>query len=155
MTVLAWDGVTLAADKRCVSGNTIKTTTKIFRLPNGELAGVSGDRARAEEMLQWLAMSGNVSDFPIKRNGDDDFASLLVIDKNGRARRYENAPMPFYFDDKHATAGSGEEGALIAMHLGASSAEAVRIVSLFNTGCGNGVDTLTLDSLADYRAAAR
>ena len=52
MTVVAWDGVRLAADKRISLGGLHATTTKVHRLADGRLfAGcgiVAGSRPEAE-----------------------------------------------------------------------------------------------------------
>jgi hypothetical protein len=142
MTVIAWDGKTLAADRRCMLGNTIRSTTKIFRV-FGELVGVSGDYVRGLEVLAWFRAGAVPADFPTPRGTFQ--GNLLVISASGKARRYEEGPIPYMLEDVHAAAGCGDESALVAMHLGATAREAVEITSRFNYGCGNGVDTLTLE----------
>lgn len=54
MTVIAWDGQTLAADKRAVSGGGIaRTVTKIMRHDDALLA-ITGDWDAGAEMRAWL-----------------------------------------------------------------------------------------------------
>ena len=142
MSVIAWDGKTLAADKRCLIGSTIRSSTKIFRVGDS-LVGLSGDFIRALEVLEWLKLGDRSEKFPAMRG--DRHGNLLVVDARGDVWKYEEGPIPYQLDGPHAAAGCGDESALVAMHMGASAAEAVAIVSLFNNGCGNGVDTLTLE----------
>lgn len=141
MTVIAWDGKTLAADRRCMLGNTIRSTTKIFRV-YGELVGVSGDYVRGLEVLEWFREGAVADRFPAPRGAFQ--GNLIVIDAKGRARRYEENPIPYMLEDEHAAAGCGDESALVAMALGATAREAVEIVCRFNYGCGNGIDTLEI-----------
>ena len=66
MTVLAWDGHTLAADKRAVMGTMILTTTKIFRVGDA-LVGYAGDACFGEEMVAWFKRGAKPEDFPSSR----------------------------------------------------------------------------------------
>lgn len=54
MTVIAWDGSALAADKRAVSGGGIaRACTKIER-HGGSLLGITGDWDTGAEMREWF-----------------------------------------------------------------------------------------------------
>lgn len=53
MTVIAWDGRTLAADKRVSFQGLSATATKIARV-NGCLVAMCGDGTAAEQMLDWF-----------------------------------------------------------------------------------------------------
>ena len=141
MTVIAWDGTTLAADKRCVAGSTIKTTTKIWRV--GELlVGIAGDLSFGMEMLDWIKQGRNPSDFPKNQRTYEDFVSVLVVDENGQAWVYERSPHPFMIEDACTAIGTGRDFALAAMYCGKTAAEAVAIACRLDNGCGNGVNTL-------------
>ena len=53
MTCIAWDGKTLAADKRAIYGGTITTLTKIRRI--GDLmVGGSGESSFIGAMVEWV-----------------------------------------------------------------------------------------------------
>lgn len=52
MTVLAWDGTTLAADKRALSSGLSRRVTKIFKVDDA-LVGIAGTRCIGLEMLEW------------------------------------------------------------------------------------------------------
>lgn len=135
MTVIAWDGDTLASDKRCCDGSTISTTTKIRRIGN-KLVGIAGNLVTGLELISWF--KGD-SDFPEMEG--DRFANLLVIDKK-KVYLYENSPIAIEFEDPFFAIGSGRDYAMAAMHLGTDAREAVRIASIFDADCGNGIDVL-------------
>ena len=146
MTVIAWDGKTLAADKRAVQGSLIRTTTKIFRSQRVKaLLAYAGEAAGGNEMVFWFESGAVARDFPEKQRDPDKWAGLLVVYRDGTLHRYEHTPHPVVFEDATHALGSGRELALMAMHLGKTAKEAVELACLFDSGCGNGVDTLTFD----------
>jgi ATP-dependent protease HslVU (ClpYQ) peptidase subunit len=144
MTVIAWDGRTLAADRLASFGTTRCTTTKIFRVRDGGLAGYAGDAAFGEQVLAWYEAGAFPLNFPASQRDRDDWAGLLVIQSNGELLRYERTPYPVKYQDKHFAIGSGREFALAAMHLGCDAVRAVEVACALDTGCGNGIDVLTL-----------
>lgn len=142
MTVIAWDGKTLAADKRATSGGGIaRTVTKIHR-HSDVLLGVTGSWDIAAEMREWFKAGAVPADFPPKaREGD---ATLIVI-RRDRVETYNSGPYPMPIEAAYCAFGSGRDYAEAAMFLGRSAANGVMVASHFQTDCGNGVDTLTLD----------
>lgn len=145
MSVIAWDGKTLAADKRACYGTTILTTTKIFRVGDC-LVGYTGDAVFGEQMLAWIRAGANVEDFPAAQRDKDDWCGVLVITPEGKVSRYERTPNPMTYEDEFFAAGSGGDFALAAMHLGKTAREAVELACKLDSGCGNGVTELTLEN---------
>ena len=143
MSVIAWDGKTLAADKRATHAGLIRTTTKIFRA-NGCLVGYDGGAANGEEMVAWFIAGENIESFPAMQRDKDDYCGFLIIRPDGRIEKYERTPYPIKFHDPIFAIGSGRDFTLMAMHLGKSAAESVELTALFENGCGNGVDVLEL-----------
>lgn len=142
MSVIAWDGTTLAADKRMSNGTLIRTTTKIFRAREA-LVGYTGDADCGEAMLAWFEAGANKAEFPETQRDKDLWAGLLVIWEDGTIWKYERTPHPLRLPPQQFAVGSGRDFALAAMHLGKSAAEAVEVAIHFDSGCGNGVDVLT------------
>ncbi len=68
MTVVAWDGKTLAADTSCVSGIVKYHSRKIWNLPEG-LLGCAGSATRANEFAEWFKEGRN----------PQMFGSLLIL----------------------------------------------------------------------------
>jgi 20S proteasome alpha/beta subunit len=144
MTVICWDGKTLAADRMCQHGHTASPVVKIFRVRD-ELVGVSGCFPDGMELLDWFRAGAVPKDFPSASRSREGGAALLVIGADGRARKYEIGPYPFFFDSTQVAAGCGDESALVAMACGKNAREAVEMAIRFNSGCGLGVDTLELN----------
>lgn len=141
MTVIAWDGQKLAADKRCVSGGGIaRTVTKIERYGDALLA-MTGNWDVAAEIREWWKRGACPDTFPSKAR--DDAATLIVITK-GCIQTYASGPYPMPIEEERCAFGSGRDYAEAAMFCGKSAKEAVEIACRFQSDCGNGIDVLTL-----------
>lgn len=138
MTVIAWDGKWLAADKQSTDVGLRRTTTKIRIAQNGNLMGASGDSGVCEALRLWYDAGAKPADFPDK----DKSSRLLVIDKTGQPWFYDANPTPIRFEGQRFAMGSGRDYAETAMYLGKNAREAVEIASLFDINCGQGVDVL-------------
>jgi hypothetical protein len=145
VTVIAWDGCTLAADKEAGDGWVkLARTTKIHRRASGLLA-VAGNASMAREMLAWFDDGAIPADFPAGNRGTDNPTRLLHITKHRELFVYESGPYPLRFENDIYALGSGREAALAVMMIGEGAAKAVEIASRICCGCGNGIDTLQLD----------
>ena len=142
MSVIAWDGRTLAADKRLCLGTLIRTTTKIFRVGDA-LCAYAGEAGAGEEMLAWFRGGAIPSEFPARQR-TDEWAGLLVIRK-GEILKYEKTPYPLMVEDKTYAIGCGRDFALAAMHLGHDARTAVEVTIALDNACGNGIDCLMLE----------
>lgn len=143
MTVIAWDGKTLAADRRMCVGNTIKSTTKIRRR-GGELLAIAGNLSIGMELLAWYEEGAEPAKWPASNRDLDKGASLMVVRPDMTVWRYESTPYAFKIEGAFCAFGCGEESAMVAMACGLTAKDAVEMTARFNTGCGNGVDTLEL-----------
>jgi ATP-dependent protease HslVU (ClpYQ) peptidase subunit len=144
MSVIAWDGKTLAADKRATfGGNLILTTTKIRRIGN-MLVGYAGGADFGEQMVQWVADGADPADFPTGQRDKDDWAGVLVLRPGQPVARYERTPYPILFEDRCVAVGSGRDFAMAAMYLGCDAKRAVEVACALDVNCGNGVDVLTM-----------
>lgn len=140
MTVIAWDGKTLAADRQYTSAGMRRTAPKMFRVRDG-IAAFCGVATDALELLQWLRGDRRPEDFPTACRASDDVQVILVTD--GKVHSYESSPYPLVYEDPFFAAGSGRDYAMAAMHCGKTAAEAVEIACLYETGCGMGIDVMT------------
>ncbi len=144
MTVIAFDGLRLAADKRATSGGGIaRTVTKIMRSPAGELLAVTGDWDVGMRIRAWYLGGANPLDFPSAASDGDDGATLIVIDRSG-IRTYGTSPYALVIENAKAAFGSGRDYAEAAMYFGHDAVAAVQVASHFQIDCGNGVDVLEL-----------
>lgn len=149
MTTIAWDGRTLAGDRRGNAAGMAYEVCKLRRTSDGHLLGFSGDIGVGMLMLDWLDRGG-----PRPHQQDSDrWATVLEIEPDGacwchgRDARWR-IEQPFF------AIGSGRDFALAAMALGRTAAEAVDLAARFDTGTGNGVDALTFAEAAALRVAA-
>ncbi len=147
MTCIAWDGKTVAADKRATCSGVHFTTTKIRRVKVGdrvpEVLAWTGDQDAGELMAQWYANGADVSKWPECQKDPDGWCRLLVFSING-AWMYERLPVSVKIENTFCAWGCGRDFALAALHFGKSPREAVEVACLFETGCGNGIDVLEL-----------
>ena len=145
MTVLVWDGKTLAADKMSSFGDNHCTVTKIFKHEN-ILIGFSGLICLGHAMKSWLVGGCKPDEFPAMQS-TTEYSEIVVIQKQNRGKPivsiYEQTPFPFQIEDKFFAGGSGREFAIAALHCGKTAREAVEIACIYSLSCGNGIDTLT------------
>lgn len=144
MTTVAFDGKTLAADKRATSGNNISTVTKIRRIGD-LLVGGSGDLDFVLSMMEWIEKGRDIAAFPTHQRDKDDWQTVLVIEKDGTPSVYNRTPHPIRYEQPNVAIGSGRDFALAAMHLGCDAITAVKVASALDCGTGNGVDSLQLE----------
>lgn len=141
MTIIAWDGTTLAADKRAIAQSHCWTITKIARV--GEfLVGVSGRGEKIREFQQWIERGRVPEQYP-KRNSEEEWFCGLVIGRDGVIEHYEASPLPMIVEDPTHAIGTARDFARAAMHLGKTAREAVELACLFSADCGNGVDSIS------------
>jgi len=138
MTVLAWDGKTLAADKQITFGGTPVPCTKIFRVEDA-LIGCTGEAQEGLSFVAWWK-AGCPDPKPEFKEG---FCALVV--RNNKLWKYENMLVSILIDMPCWGAGSGADYAIGAMAAGKNAAEAVEIACRFDVSCGLGIDTLTLE----------
>lgn len=143
MTVIAWDGKMLAADKRSTHCGLARTVTKITRHDRDTLLALSGDQSVALEMLRWFKDGCSLGNFPAKAR--DDEATLTVVMRGGAVVMYTTGPVPAHIEDRQIALGSGRDYALAAMHLGHDARTAVEVACHFEVHCGNGIDTLEFE----------
>ena len=141
MSVIAWDGKQLAADRRASLGTLVRTITKIFRVGD-VLAAYTGDADGGEEVLAWFKNGHDVSNFPPSQRDKESWAGLLIIWPDGNMWKYERTPYPLKFPPQHFAIGNGRDFALAAMYCGRTAPEAVEVACIFDSSCGNGVDVL-------------
>jgi ATP-dependent protease HslVU (ClpYQ) peptidase subunit len=145
MTTIAWDGETLAADRRCTYGGTpTLAAPKLFavRQPGGEqlLYGLAGKSEWCAMFRRWVE-SGGKSDKPFAAS-QDDAGSAICIDGQRRIwLAWERLVWVRQFEKRWAI-GTGCDYALGAMAAGATAAQAVRIAATLDTATGNGVQIL-------------
>lgn len=145
MTVIVWDGTTLAADKQATNSGLKCKVTKIHRI-NGHLIGFSGEFDYAQSMLKWFENGAEVDKFPKHQEDNDKWVGVLVITPDKRVLKYERSPVPMDFTENGVLCiGSGRDFAFGALAMGADAVKAVQIACAYEASCGMGVDVLTFE----------
>ena len=145
MTIIVWDGQTLAADKQATNGGLKRTTTKIFRVDN-HLVGISGDLDYAQAMIEWMRNGKTPETFPKHQEDDNKFVGVMVITPDRKIYKYERTTTPIdYTENAVLCLGSGRDFAYGALAMGADACRAVSIACDFDINCGMGIDKLTLE----------
>lgn len=143
MTIIAWDGKTIAADRQATTGDMRVSVSKLNRLPNGEIVAFSGFVPLGQRLLAWYSAGADPAQFPAFTG--DDFARLIVLGADG-LRSYERVPHAMACEDPFAAFGDGRDFAIGAMRMGADAAHAVKIACEFSIYCGLGCDTMTYEA---------
>jgi hypothetical protein len=140
MTTIAWDGRTLAADRRVVSGQVISETTKIRKTGDGRLLGAAGNAVLCRLWMDWVEFGGNRPDI---LSDKDDWINGIEIMLNGEC--WEHSRHGIFQNEGPFTAiGSGFHFALATIAMGGDAVRAVEIATALDPATGNGVDTLML-----------
>lgn len=148
MTVIAWDGKCLAADKQATEGGLRHITTKIKRIDKGKFKGYlvagAGVTSQANHMMAWFECGAEPDAFPKYQETEELSAQLLVITPDKDILRFDINPIPSVFHDEQYAMGSGRDVAIGAMAMGANAIEAVEVASELCSGCGMGIDAIYL-----------
>lgn len=141
MSVVAWDGKSIAADKQAtVSGLRFKVT-KIWRIKSGEIIAGTGDWDSFAMVAKWYEEGADPGKWPACQSHKDDWARLTVVGPDG-VKVYERQPVFIRVEDPFMAWGSGRDYAMGAMARGANAKEAVEIAMRFDNGCGLGIDAM-------------
>lgn len=145
MTVIAWDGTTLAADKQATLYGCPSTVTKVFRVPAG-LLGLMGNESHARALLVWFQndMQGEYPQ-PFGKDVEDQGHAVLITPQR-EIRKFVIGPHYAVQEDRRAAWGSGCDFATAAMYLGETARRAVEVACALQVNCGMGIDTLTLEN---------
>lgn len=139
MTVITWDGKTLAADKQGTTSDMRVVVTKIKRLPSGAVVAWCGTQEGGLEMAQWYVGGADPTKWPAAQSAPD--WTRLVVAENGKVVYFETRPIPQPLKEPFHAWGSGRDYAMGALAMGADAKKAVEITSQFCTTCGMGVDS--------------
>lgn len=145
MTIIAWDGTTLAADKQSTTVGYGATVTKIFRVRNG-LLGIAGNGAHGMAIMRWINEGCDPDKWP-KPVDEANSADCLFISNQREIFEFfgSSGAYPVQYEDRYNATGSGRDYALAAMYLGKTAREAVEVACALDVNCGKGIDTLELE----------
>lgn len=140
MTTIAFDGKTLAADRKA-TGSQQMNVSKIVRFGDGWMMACCGYYDHFIEVVHWLEGGGRDNDKP-DLSRQDDQSTFLLVGPHGKSywltwpwlRRVEIAEPFIAF-------GSGGDYAMGAMAMGAGAKRAVSIACQLDPYSGKGIDS--------------
>jgi hypothetical protein len=138
MTTVVLAGGVLAADSYASDDATVMQVCKCARLPNGDVGGGAGELGEVAQGLQWLA-SGCKGDPP------DISGAIFLFTVNG-VPHMASTKWPAVRLKKDAAIGSGAQGAMVALRMGKTAEEAVRLVSGIDPCTGGDIDVLPVQT---------
>ena len=142
MSIIAYDGKTLAADRQGTCADLAATHTKIKKIPSGEVLAWTGEEEQGLCLALWYEAGSPVDKWPKFQEGDD-WTRLIVASKEG-VFTYEQVPKKVCVEDPFMAWGSGRDFAMGAMAMGADAEKAVLIANKHNIYCGKGVMSFRL-----------
>ena len=137
MSVVVWDGTTLAADRLATQDGVKQTATKISSIQSGEILAWVGGLEDGRWLADWYRRGALPDEWPTwqRREGGGSLANLIVAGR-GAVCVYYSLPIPELVEDMFAAWGSGAAVALGAMEMGANSFQAVEAACKWADGCG-------------------
>lgn len=139
MTTIAYDTLSLAADRQLNSGSArdIQHVPKLFLIAEHDcVLGAAGNYTAILAMRDDYAAHGKLT----RRHPKVNAALVMHLD-DGRCCYYEQGSFVYETTEPIAV-GSGEQFALGALMAGATADDAVRIASRLDTATGGGVDVV-------------
>lgn len=147
MTVIAWDGNTLAADSMVsdgyLAGRSVKLTEHRRKGRRYLMAGTGTSRA-IRAVRHWFITGADPKNFPKVAMNDDDFSRFIVVDcESATVRDYQSTHIPCIERAVPFAWGCGREAAMGAMAHGATATQAVETACKLIKGCGGPVVSLS------------
>ena len=139
MSVIAWDGTHIAADKQSTVSDIRMTTTKMRRLKSGEIAAWTGSQECGLILARWYEEGADSHRWPEFQKDKENWTRLIIVSSEG-AFFFEMQPVAQVVEDQFMAWGSGRDFAMGALAQGATAKEAVAIANRLCTTCGLGID---------------
>lgn len=149
MTVIAWDGVTLAADSRVTSASHLVSDDhdKIMYLDNCSYLddkliaiGMAGLLADYDKVLSMLHTDGfGYTNIEI----DHEIDAIVIGEKYVYNLEAGKCFLIRYKKETKLAVGSGEPFAMLTLKQGKNAKQAVKAAMLLDCGCGGSVKSMT------------
>lgn len=125
MSVVAWDGKTLAADRAVFSAGVVSPTRKL--LSNDRfIAGYVGRQQKAHALALWAIGDADPGKYP---NGADDCEAIVIDRITGEAVLYDSGPQGIPLQGVCTIGEAAAKAAALALMLnGMSAARAVEFL---------------------------
>jgi len=145
VTVIAWDGKTLSADKQATTCDMQITVTKIKKINDGSIVAWTGTHEQGIVLAKWYEDGSDPKKYP-EFQKTDDWTCLIVAKNINNVFVYHKLPIGQRVEDDFVAWGSGRDYAMAVMEMGGDSEKAVLVASKFDVNCGNGVDSFVVST---------
>lgn len=148
MTIVAWDGKTLASDSRLTADDAAWACCKKIKKVDGWLIGAAGNWDMLTHFLAKFnpeCIANNKAYAPINPAPSKGDFEALAISPKGKVYFVEDSGVFGVIQTEGFIAiGSGGIPAMVAMSCGKDAVEAVKVAIKYGRGCGGKVHTLKL-----------
>lgn len=142
MTIIAWDGKTLAADRQMTNNDLRIQCSKIMRWRDYVIAW-TGDNEQGLILSEWFKGGMAREKWPKFQEHEQNWTRLIYASKSG-CGFFERLPVAQEVIDPFVAFGSGRDFAMGAMAMGADARKAVEITQIYSCDCGFGVEAYDL-----------
>ena len=152
MTIIVWDGETLATDRQANDGYEKWESEKAWYVTHkNKVHMVSGYGVLKDiiALREWFRKGADEDCFPLTSgsNSVSLSAQLIVVNATEGLKVYQGVPHPIVRGFTPCAFGNGKDFALGALSMGARSVEAVSIANEHSLYCGKGVTELSLKDM--------
>ena len=145
MTTIAANTEYMASDSQATGGGVKTSVDKFWRI-RGWLIAASGTYSDIVEVLDEIRDNKEKSPLEVFRTtkfGKVD-CNFILLSPAGKLYMSEDAGTPWKVKEGFAAIGSGQQGAMVALYMGATPTEAVRVVRKVDPYTGGRVITRKL-----------
>lgn len=135
MTTIAANKHMMAADSLCDDGGLASKGVKLFEV-DGDILGIAGTLGQGMKFVNWY--KNKEGEHP-----DLDETTVLILHKDGSLETWDGSGVGIPVLEKFYAIGSGSQFAIMAMHLGKTPEEAVKLTCKFDTGSGLPVKSIS------------
>ena len=135
LSIVAWDGKSIACDSMSISGEYKQETEKMRTLKDGTILAWTGPYENGLGLIDWWNAGAVQDEWPVFQSKDGDWARLIVA-KGNEVVEYEQLPYPQPVTTPYAAWGSGRDFAIGALAMGATAKEAVEVACKHCLSCG-------------------
>ena len=146
MTIVVYDGKSIAIDRAAVSGTVIHRATKAWVHGDAVITG-TGAASHVSALVNWYKQGADADDYPVYATHAE-----LIVATSVNLLRYERSPHPVDHGNNKCAFGDGRDLAYGALAMGATAAQAAQVACHYNPNCGGGLDIYDWE---DGRVVAR
>lgn len=144
MSVIVWDGFSLAVDNGATDGFSMWEADKVW-VHEGEFLTGTGHVSTILEMRDWYRSGADPTLFPFVQRVPETTCNFIVVNSTG-LHRYERTHIPIDHGFRMCAFGHGKDFAYGALAMGATAEQAATIASKFSIHCGMGVTTYVMEA---------